>query len=183
MAAVRVDAEQIFGSLTQARAEQVGLPEPTDGAVLKARIGRLEAAWEVELAAASGLRLGVLEAARHSGSVIRAAGRTSPTAGQNWIQDRWDKTRRWASGQLDNLKDVVAEHTEVFRGVARALRVVGVALVVVGAVLAVLGVGGGVMAAGFLLWVRLMPWTVRWTGPGARSAGGTCCSRRGRRWC
>jgi hypothetical protein len=168
MAGVRVDAEQIFGSLTEARAEQAELREPTDGevavappvaaafqerrAALGGRIGRLEAAWEAELAAASGLRLGVLEAARHSASVIRAAGRTSPTAGQNWIQDRWDKTRRWASGQLDNLKDFVAEHAEVFRGVARALRVVGVALVVVGAVLAVLGVGGGVMAAGFLLW-------------------------------
>jgi hypothetical protein len=86
------------------------------------------------------------------GAKIRAAGRTSPTVGQNWIQDRLEKTRRWASGQLDNLKDFVAQHAEVFRDVAKALRVVGVALVVVGAVLAVLGVGGGVMAAGFLLW-------------------------------
>jgi hypothetical protein len=33
MAGVRVDAEQIFGSLTEARAEQAGLREPTDGEV------------------------------------------------------------------------------------------------------------------------------------------------------
>jgi hypothetical protein len=59
------------------------LPGAPRRAALGGRIGRLEAAWEAELAAASGLRLGVLEAARHSASVIRAAGRTSPTAGQN----------------------------------------------------------------------------------------------------
>jgi hypothetical protein len=199
MARVRVDAERTSGSLAQARAERAGMREPTDGeialdpsvaaafqdrrGVLEARIGRLEAAWEAELAAASGLRLRVLEAARHSGRVIRAAGRTSPTAGQNWFQDRWEKIRRWASGQLEDLKDFVAEHAELFRGVARVLRVVGVALVVVGAVLAVLGVGGGVMAAGFLLWGAVTPWTARWTGPRAPSTGRSCCSRPGRRWC
>jgi hypothetical protein len=110
MAEVRADAERTFGSLTEAHAERAALREPTDGEVtvdpsvasafqehrgtLEARIGRFEAVWEAELAAASGLRLRVLEAARHSGSVIRAAGRASPTAGQNWIQDRWEKTWR-----------------------------------------------------------------------------------------
>jgi hypothetical protein len=59
MAGVRVDAEHIFGSLTEARAEGAGLQEPSDGevavdpalatafqdrrGVLEARLGRLEA--------------------------------------------------------------------------------------------------------------------------------------------
>lgn len=46
----------------------------------------------------------------------------------------------------------MAEHAQVFRGLAKALQAVGMVLVAVGAVLALLGFGGAFMAAGFLLW-------------------------------
>jgi hypothetical protein len=167
MAGVRADAEQTHRSLSRARADRAGLREPTgDGPAdaaaqdayqeqrraLEARVGELEAAWSDQLAAAAGLRDRVLEAARHSGAAIRAAGRTSPTADQGWLADQWERSRRWLSDRVDDLKGFVAEHAEVFRGLAKAMQVVGMVLVAVGAVLAVLGFGGAFMVAGFLLW-------------------------------
>jgi hypothetical protein len=119
---------------------------------LEARIGRLQGAWEEQLAAAGGVRARLLEAARQAGGAIRAAARTSPTADQGWLEDRWEKTRRWASERVDGLKGFMAEHAVALRSVAKALRVVGVALVAVGAVLAVFGFGGAVMAAGAVIW-------------------------------
>jgi hypothetical protein len=154
MAAVRDQAQQTLASLAGSRADRAGLQEPTDAeaADVEARIGRLETAWDEQLTVASGIRAQVLEAARHSAAAIRAAGRTSPTADQNWFQNGWEKTRRWTSERLDDLKGFMAEHAGALRGLAKALRVVGVALVAVGAVLAILGVGGAVMTAGFLAW-------------------------------
>jgi hypothetical protein len=154
MAAVRDQAQQTLASLAGSRADRAGLGEPTDAeaANLDARIGRLETALDEQLAVASGIRAQVLEAARRSAAAIRAAGRTSPTAGQNWFEDRWEKARRWTSERLDDLKGFMAAHAGFFRGLAKVLRVVGVALVAVGAVLAIFGVGGAVMAAGFLVW-------------------------------
>jgi hypothetical protein len=154
MAAVRDQAQQTLASLAGSRADRAGLRKPTDAeaADVEARIGRLETAWDEQLTVASGIRAQVLEAARHSAAAIRAAGRTSPTADQNWFQDGWEKTRRWTSERLDDLKGFMAEHAGALRGLAKALRVVGVALVAVGAVLAILGVGGAVMTAGFLAW-------------------------------
>jgi hypothetical protein len=168
MAGVRADAEQAFQSLADARVRRNQLQEPTAEQVqadpqaqtaydelkwdLDHRIGRLEDDVGGHLAAAAGIHTRVQEAARHAGNQIRAAGRTSPTADQNWFQDRLEKTKRRLSGWVDDLKGFVAEHAEAFRSLAKALRVVGIALVVVGAVLAVLGVGGAVMVAGFVLW-------------------------------
>ena len=154
MAAVRDQAQQTLASLAGARADRAGLQEPTDAeaAGLDARIGRLETAQDEQLAVAAGIRAQVLEAARRGAAAIRAAGRTSPTADQNWFEDRWEKARRWTSERLDDLKGFMAAHAGFFRGLAKVLRVVGVALVAVGAVLAVFGVGGAVMAAGFLVW-------------------------------
>jgi type VII secretion system ESX-1 substrate len=167
MAVARDQAEQTHRSLTGARAELAGLREPTgeaaaDPATLAAhqeqrlaldtRVSALEATLGDQLAAAAHLRTRVLEAARESGHAIRAAGRTSPTADQSWLEDRREKAGRWLSDRIHDLREFVAEHAEVFRGIASALRVVGVVLVAVGAVLAVLGFGGAFMAAGFLLW-------------------------------
>ena len=110
MAGARDQAQQTFGSLTGARADQAGLPQPTDAeaADLDARIGRLETAWDEQLAVAAGIRAQVLEAARRGAAAIRAAGRTSPAAGQNWLQDGWEKASRWTSERLDDLKGFVA---------------------------------------------------------------------------
>jgi uncharacterized protein DUF6883/type VII secretion system ESX-1 substrate len=154
MAGARDQAEQTFGSLAGARADRAGLEEPTDTQAtdLDARIGRLEIAWDEQLAVAAGIRAQVLEAARRGAVAIRAAGRTSPTADQNWFQDGWEKGTRWASERLDDLKGFMAEHAGWLRGLAKVLRVVGIVLVAVGAVLAIFGVGGAVMAAGFVAW-------------------------------
>jgi hypothetical protein len=46
---------------------------------------------------------------------LRAAGRTSPTAGQSWFQDGWEKARRWTSERLDGLKGWLAEHAGFLR--------------------------------------------------------------------
>jgi uncharacterized protein YukE len=74
MAGARDQAQQTFGSLTGARADQAGLPQPTDAeaADLDARIGRLETAWDEQLAVAAGIRAQVLEAARRGAAAIRA---------------------------------------------------------------------------------------------------------------
>jgi hypothetical protein len=119
---------------------------------LDVRVDRLHASWDDQMATAAGVNARVLEAARQAGNAIRAAGRTSPTADQNWLEDAWEKGKRQVSGWVDDLKGFVAEHAEAVRSLAKALRVVGIALVVVGAVLAMLGVGTVVMTAGFVLW-------------------------------
>jgi hypothetical protein len=106
MAAVRDQAQQTLASLAGSRADRAGLQEPTDAeaADLDARIGRLETALDEQLAVAGGIRAQVLEAARRGAAAIRAAGRTSPAADQNWFEDRWEKARRWTSERLDNLQ-------------------------------------------------------------------------------
>jgi hypothetical protein len=119
---------------------------------LDVRVDQLHASWDDQMATAAGVNARVLEAARQAGNAIRAAGRTSPTADQNWLEDAWEKGKRQVSGWVDDLKGFVAEHAEAVRSLAKALRVVGIALVVVGAVLAMLGVGTVVMTAGFVLW-------------------------------
>jgi uncharacterized protein YukE len=166
MAGALDQATQTHRSLGGARADRAGLQEPAGGeaAELDARIGRLEDAWDSQLAAAAGVRAQVLEAARRGAAAIRAAGRTSPTADQSWFQDGWEKGRRWASERLEDLKGFMAEHAGWFRGLAKVLRVVGVVLVVVGAVLAVFGIGGAVMAAGLVVWgaADVLDTTVDW---------------------
>lgn len=176
---VRADAEHTFHVLASVRAARLGLREPgTDPAAQRAydeqrraldtRIGGLEAAWEGQLAAATGLRNEVLEAAQRTAGAVRAAGRTSPTADQGWLADKWEDGRRWAAGRLDDLKQFVADHAHGFRSLAKALRWAGMALVAIGATLAAisfvaglfsLGIGwlgelpaGAIMAAGFALW-------------------------------
>ena len=101
MLGARDQAEQTFGSLASARADRAGLG---------ARIGRLETALDEQVAVATGIRAQVLEAARRSAAAIRAAGRTSPTAGQNFTEDGLEKAGRWASQRLDDLKGFLAEH-------------------------------------------------------------------------
>jgi hypothetical protein len=168
MAGICADAEQTFGSLAGARVDRAGLREPSDEETaanpaartayeedrraLDGRIDQLRATWDETAASAAGVNARVREAARQAGLAIRAAGRTSPTAGQGWLEDAWEKGQRRVSGWLDDLKGFVAEHAEVLRGLAKVMRVVGIALVAVGAVLAVLGVGTVVMTAGFVLW-------------------------------
>lgn len=58
MAGVRVDAEQTFASVQDARAHR--------SRALDTRIGRLETTWDDHLAAAGGVRARLLEAARHT---------------------------------------------------------------------------------------------------------------------
>lgn len=153
MAAARDEATQTAGSLASARADRAGLDDSAgEAADLDARIGRLETAFDEQVAVAGGIRAQVLEAARRGAAAIRAAGRTSPTAGQNFIEDGLEKAGRWASRRLDDLKGFLAEHAGFLRGLAKVLRVVGVVLVVVGAVLAIFGVGVGVLTAGLVVW-------------------------------
>ena len=168
MAGIRADAEQTYGSLAGAHADRTGLREPSDEETaanpaartayeedrraLDRRIDQLQATVDDQAASAAGVNARVLEAARQAGHAIRAAGRTSPTASQRWFEDAWEKGRRRVSGWVDDLKGLVAEHAEVFRGLAKVMRVVGISMVAVGAVLAVFGVGTVVMTAGFVLW-------------------------------
>jgi hypothetical protein len=110
MAGVRGDAEQTFGSLQDARAHRSRLREPSDEQTaadpaaeadydehmraLDTRIGRLETIWDDHLAAVGGVRARLLEAARHTAGIIRAAGRTSPTASRNRLEAGWDNVMR-----------------------------------------------------------------------------------------
>jgi hypothetical protein len=168
MTGIRADAEQTFGSLAGTRADRAGLRAPSgeettanpaaqtayeqDKRALDRRIDQLQTTWDDQAAGAAAVNARVLEAARQAGHAIRAAGRTSPTASQGWLEDAWEKGERRVSGWAHGLKGFVAEHAEVLRDVAKVMRVVGITLVAVGAVLAVLGVGTVVMTAGFVLW-------------------------------
>jgi hypothetical protein len=192
MTGIRADAEQTFESLAGARAARAGLREPSgeeaaanpaaqtayeeDERALDRRIDQLQVTWDDQAASADGVNARVLEAARRAGHAIRAAGRTSPTASQSWLEDAWEKGTRWVSGWVDDLKGFVAEHAEAFRGLAKVMRVVGIALVAVGAVLAVLGVGTVVMTAGFVLWGAsdALEATVDWAE--GKITAGSCCS-------
>lgn len=162
---IRTYAESDWRALQSARSQRSDLKKPSDedkerdpGAQasydeakggLDRRIGSLEGQWKSRVDAATSARARVDEAARTAGHQIRAAGRISPTAGQNWFQDRWEKTKRAVGDAIDGLKNFLKEHAEFFRGLAKVLRVVGYALMVVGALTTVFfGVGGGLMLIG-----------------------------------
>jgi hypothetical protein len=157
MAGVRADAEQTFSQL---RAAQAAQDQP--------RVERLQDTFDDQVSTAAGLRDGVVAAAQQAAHAIRAAARTSPTAGQSWLAGKWEDLQRWGSDRLADLKGFIAEHAEVFRFIADALRTVGMVLVAVGAVVAAIsfvagffsvGTGwlgeipaGTLVAAGMLLW-------------------------------
>jgi hypothetical protein len=157
MSGVRADAEQAYSQL---RAAQDGQDPP--------RVERLQGDFDGHLATAAGVRGQVLAAAQQAAQAIRAAGRASPTAGQSWLAGKWEDLRRWGSDRLADLKGFMAEHAEVFRFIADAMRVVGVVLIAVGVVAAAVsfvagffsfGTGwlgeipaGALIATGMLLW-------------------------------
>jgi hypothetical protein len=99
---IRADAEHTFGSLAGARADRAGLRAPSEeetaanpaartayqehkGAADR-RIEQLQAAWDGQAVSAAGVNTRVLEAAQQAGRTIRAAGRSSPTASQSWLE-------------------------------------------------------------------------------------------------
>jgi hypothetical protein len=155
MAGVRADAEQTFSALARASAD------PSD-------LRGLQEALDDQFTAAAGVRAQVLEAAQRAAAGIRAAGRSSPTAAQGWLADKWEDATRWLSNRADDLRSFVAEHASGLRMLAKVLRWVGMALVAVGAALAALsfvagvfsfGIGwlgeipaGAVLGAGAILW-------------------------------
>jgi hypothetical protein len=157
MSGIGADAEQTYSRL---RAAQDGQDQP--------RVERLQGDFDGHLATAAGVRGQVLAAAQQAAQAIRAAGRASPTAGQSWLAGRWEDLRRWGSERLADLKGFMAEHAEVFRFIADAMRVVGVVLIAVGVVAATVsfvagffsfGTGwlgeipaGTLIATGMLLW-------------------------------
>ena len=77
MAGVRADAEQAHSSLARATAEG---SDP----------GGLREAWDDQVTTAAALRAQVVEAAQRAAVSIRAAGRSSPTAGRGWLADHWE---------------------------------------------------------------------------------------------
>lgn len=143
MAGVRADAEQAHSSLARATAEG---SDP----------GGLKDAWNDQVTTAAALHAQVVEAAQRAAVSIRAAGRSSPTAGQGWLADHWEDGQRWLSGRLDDLKDFVAEHAGVLRTLAKVLRGVGMALVAVGAVVAAVSFVAGLFTDG-IGWLGEIP--------------------------
>jgi len=157
MAGVRADAEQTFSQLRAAQADQ---DQP--------RVERLQDSFDGQVTTAAGLRDGVVAAAQQAAQAIRAAARTSPTAGQSWLAGKWEDFQRWGSDRLADLKGFIAEHAQVFRFIADALRWVGGVLVGVGVLVAAVsfvagffsfGTGwlgeipaGTLIATGMLLW-------------------------------
>jgi hypothetical protein len=132
MAGVRADAEGTHAALARAGDDDRGLQD----------------AWDDQLAAAAGLRVQVLEAAQRAAAGIRAAGRTSPSAGQGWLAEAWADGTRWLSARADDLRNVVAEHAGGLRTLAKVLRWVGIALVAVGAAVAAISFVAGFFSAG-----------------------------------
>ena len=162
---IRTYAQSDWQALRDARSQRTGLRKPTDGDLkndpnaqatydsrkggLDRRIAYLEGQWRLRLDAASSVRGRVDEAARAAGHQIRAAGRASPTADQNWFEDKWEKTKRAVGDAIDGLKHFLADHAGFFRGLAKVLRVAGYLLMVVGALTTVFfGVGGALMLIG-----------------------------------
>jgi Nucleotidyltransferase domain len=118
MAGVRVDAEQTFASVQDARAHR--------SRALDTRIGRLETTWDDHLAAAGGIRARLLEAARHTAGMIRAAARTSPTAARNRLQAGWEDVMR-AGGEAVGW--VLEQQMGFLRGVGEGVVGIGQGLV------------------------------------------------------
>jgi hypothetical protein len=137
MAGVRAGAEQTFSELRAAQAEQ---DQP--------RVERLRDTFDGQVTTATGLRNGVVAAAQQAAQAIRAAGRTSPTADQSWLAGKWEGFQRWGSDRLADLKGFIAEHAEVFRFIADALRVVGMVLVGVGVLVAAVSFVAGFFSFG-----------------------------------
>jgi hypothetical protein len=117
---IRTYAESDWQALRDARSQRTGLRKPSDGdkqkdpnaqanydtlrGGLDRRITYLEGQWKLRVDAASSARGRVDEAARTAGNQIRAAGRASPTADQNWFEDKWEKTKRAVGDAIDGLR-------------------------------------------------------------------------------
>jgi hypothetical protein len=90
----------------------------------------------------------VLEAAQGAAAGIRAAGRTSPSAGQGWLAEVWAGGPGWLSARAGDLRGWVAEHAGGLRTLAKVLRWVGMALVAVGAAVAAISLVAGFFSVG-----------------------------------
>lgn len=188
MDGVRGDAQQTFSQLQAAgnRADQLQAPTSEEAAAdpqamtaydnvkqdLDNRISGLQADMDAHIGLANGIRARVQDASRTAGSQIRAAGRTSPTADQNFLEDWAEDAGNWLSDRIEDLKGFIAEHAGVFRVLADVLRVVGIALMAIGAIVFVASwwtgvgaaAGGLMMTAGGLIWGAgdILDTTVDW---------------------
>ncbi len=151
MSGVRAEAEATYARLRSAQDAAERLREPSDEAVradpsvgeayadrkaaLTGQVNSLTGTWEQHLSAAAGIRARVQAAASATGTRIRAAGRTSPTADQNWLEDKLEDGGRWIDENLAGLRDWIGEHAGVLRGIAQVMRWVGYGLAAVGAVI------------------------------------------------
>ncbi|MFI0352908.1 WXG100 family type VII secretion target [Actinomadura sp. 9N407] len=179
MGTLRSDAQQTFGSLKSAENAKSNLKEPTEAqtkddptaktaydqqkAQLDGRLSGLEGNWQQHLTQAAALRNQANEAATRAGQAIRAAGRTSPTSDQNWLERGLEKTGNWIGDRIQDIKGFIKEHADVFRFIATALKWVGGAIMAIAAVamiaaafIPVLGwlaelPLGGIFAAGAIL--------------------------------
>ncbi len=184
MAGVRAEAESIHFRLVSASGARDGLKEPDDAAkeadpeaqgryeearsAADARVGGLQSEWSDQLGVAASIGSRIREAASRAAKRVREAGRRSPTAGQNWFSDHWEKAGNWIDEHGAALRGWLAEHAGVLRVIADVMRIVGIALVIIGAALAALsfiagffsfGIGwlgevpaGALIVAGFALW-------------------------------
>ncbi|WP_062441136.1 WXG100 family type VII secretion target [Herbidospora daliensis] len=155
MSGLSSDAQVTFEALKAARNSRSDLQPPhqddeADGYAasmtayeqqknsLNVRVNGLEADWQRHLVSATALRNEAREAAGRAANSIRAAGRTSPTADQNFLERNLEKADTWVSTRLAELKSFIADRAVMFRGIAKALKAVGAALMAVAAVAMVL---------------------------------------------
>ncbi len=172
MAAVRADAESVHSRLASATGARDGLTEPDDAAkeadpqaqgrydaarsAADARVNGLTEEWSDQLGVATSILSGVREAAGRAAKRVREAARRSPTAGQNWFADHWEKAGHWVDEHAAGLRDWIAEHANVLRTIAGVMRVVGQALVAFAAALAALSAAAGFFSFG-IGWLGEIP--------------------------
>lgn len=171
---IRDDALTVHAHVTQADQARHALVVPTDTdlatdpaagdrfaqqrADADRRAARLGSEWSELRTVADTVRRGVHEAACQAAARIRAAGRRSPTADQNWLADGCEKTGHWIDEEAGWVRDHLAEHATAMRRIAAVMRVVGIALVVAGAALAAISALAGLATAG-IGWLGEIPAT------------------------
>lgn len=172
MRSLRSAAESTHADLATATASRDRMRPPDDAAqqadpgaqdrydtehgAATTRVSRLQGTWSDQLGSAASIRSQVSEAASRAAARVRAAGRRSPTADQNWFSDHWEKAGHWIDEHGEGLRTWLAQHAGILRTIATVLKVVGIALMAVAAVLAAISAVAGFFSFG-IGWLGEVP--------------------------
>ena len=114
-----------------------------------------QSTWGGHVATANAITARVRAAAAEAGHQIRAAGQLSPTANQNWFEDKLDKAGNWVDG-ANGVRSWIGDHAGFLRGAGEWIAGFGQGLMAAGAAVAAVSAAAGFLSFG-IGWLGEIP--------------------------